>query len=145
MPYATPQDLVDAYGEAELVRLTTPSGQSLAGVVAGRAEARLVEASGLMDSYLRRRYLVPVTPATPELRSCCCALARYELMHTGETEPSEQARLARKERIDWLQALADGRIALDGAALANTAIGARTRDRRPSFTADDGAAAAAWW
>lgn len=137
MPYALPHDLVDAYGEREMVRLTTPSGQDLVGVDAPRATARLVEASALMDTYLRRRYLVPVAPTTPELRSCCCTIARYELMHGGETEPTDQARLAHKARIEWLTALADGRIALDGAVLANTAIGARTHDRLPTFGAGD--------
>lgn len=140
MPYATTQDLVDAYGEAEMVRLTTEAGTDLGAVVAARAEAKLAEVSGLMDSYLRKQVPVPVVPGTPVLRSCCLALARYALMFTGGVEPTEQARLARKEWIEWLQRVADGSIVLDGAGSgpggpAAQAIGARTRDRAPAYAA----------
>lgn len=136
MAYATTQDLVDAYGEAEMVRLTTEAGTDLGPVVAARAEAKLAEASGLMDSYLRKQVAVPVVPSTPVLRSCCLALARYSLMFTGGTEPTEQARLARKEWIEWLQMVAEGKIALYvPIAGAGQTTGARIRDRLRIFDA----------
>lgn len=134
MAYATIQDLVDAFGEAELVRATTPDGADMAGVVPGRAQPKLDEASGLMDSYLRRRYVVPV-PHSPELRACCCALARHSLGFTGSTLPTEQARLARKEAIEWLDGIAAGRVTLDGAVPAGPLSGARVQDRPPMVRA----------
>lgn len=137
MAYATVQDLVDAFGADELARASTPDGADLAGVQPERPTLKLEEASALMDSYLRRRYAVPL-PASPALRACCCALARYALGFGSNTVPTEQARLARKEAIKWLEDIAAGDVTLDGAGTEGSASAApiaraRVQDRPASI------------
>lgn len=136
MAYASLSDLVAAFGEAELVRLTTPVGQPLGEVQPARAGRALDEASELMDSYIRRRYAVPVQ-ASGALRSCCCALARFDLAHSGDSQPSDQMTAARKERIAWLDAIAAGRVQLDAAEQLAPQSLARVTDRARTLQPGD--------
>ena len=135
MAYATADDMVLAFGEAEMVRLSTPEGEDMVGADTDRMGRQLDEASGLMDSYLRRRYQVPIAAVSPELRRCCCTLARYGLTFQGGTDPSEPMRLARKEAIAWLGEIADGKVTLDGAVgvIAGSNSFARVQDRPAMF------------
>ncbi|GGG30970.1 hypothetical protein GCM10010964_18650 [Caldovatus sediminis] len=139
MPYATVADMLARFGEAELTRLTAAEGALDGGVVTERVETALAEATGLIDSYLRRRWAVPLAAPVPvEIVRACCVLARYDLAHGEQREPSEQMRLARKEVIEWLAALADGAAALDGAVPAAGAAGAgaMASDRARAFSAE---------
>jgi phage gp36-like protein len=115
MAYAAVQDLIDRYGEAELIRLTTPEGQDMGGVDRARVNAALADASALIDSYVRRRYATPVVPTPPELLRACCIMARFELAHGDAREPSAQMKEARKDVLDWLGKLRDGVVFLDTA------------------------------
>ncbi len=130
MSYASVQDMVDAFGETEMIRLSTPQGAELSGIDTDRVETALEKASGLIDSHLRRRYACPLPVTPPEVNDACLTLARYSLSFGGDVEPSEQTRLARKEVIEWLGRLNSGSVSLEGVELASTVVGARTQDRR---------------
>jgi phage gp36-like protein len=137
MPYATAEDMLARFGEVEMTRLTAAEGELDAGVVAAKVETALREATGLIDSYLRRRYAVPLAaPVPPEIVRACCVLARYDLAHGEQREPSEQMRLARREVVEWLAALADGKAVLDGAvpAAGASGAGAMASDRARAFS-----------
>jgi phage gp36-like protein len=67
----------------------------------------------LIDTYLRKRYQVPLAVAPAEISRAACMLARYDLSHGENKEPSEQTRLARKEVIDWLGQITRGEVLLD--------------------------------
>ncbi len=132
MSYAAVQDLVDFAGEAEIARLSTPDGADLAGVRTERVQPKLEAASDLMDSYFRRRYLVPV-PVSPIVRECCCTLARYMLAAGAGPGPAESVRLAHKVQVGWLENIGTGLVTLDGAALSGPPSGARVQDRSAMF------------
>ncbi len=132
MAYATVQDLINFAGEAEIARLSTPDGADLAGVRAELVQPKLDVAADLMDSYFRRRYLVPV-PVSPVVRECCCALARYMLASSSGPGPAESVRLAHKVQIGWLENIGTGTVTLDGAAISGPPSGARVQDRWPMF------------
>ena len=135
MPYATVQDLIDAFGELEMARVTTPEGQDpAAGLDVGRSTTALTVASDQIDSFLRRRYGTPLAVATPAINRACLMLARYELGFGGAVEPSEQVRLARRDTMAWLRDLNTGSANLEGVELASQVVGARTQDRSgPGF------------
>ena len=130
MSYASALDMVAAFGEAEMTRLSTAEGQPLVGIDADRIETALANASDLIDSHLRRRYACPLTVTPPAINRACLVLARYDLSFSGDTEPSEQVRLARKEAVEWLGRLNTGSVSLEGVELASAVVGARTIDRR---------------
>lgn len=81
-PYATPQSLIDAVGEPEIVELTdlaTPRTYTVDMAVAQRACDR---ANAEINAHLRARYKLPLS-AVPELLPYLAAdLARYYLFQT---------------------------------------------------------------
>lgn len=94
MIYASVQDLIDRFGEPELIQLTDPLDQT--SVQEGRAQRALDDAHALADGLLSRVYLLPLTGcaksapvpgnpqavdlvAPPQLTRIVCDLARYYL------------------------------------------------------------------
>lgn len=94
MQYAIVQDLIDRFGERELIQLTDPVDQ--AAVQAGRAQRALDDAHALADGLLSRVYQLPLAGcarpapqpddphalewvAPPQLTRIVCDLARYYL------------------------------------------------------------------
>lgn len=131
--YATVDDMKLRFGEVEMIRLSVAGGDVPEAIVPGRIEGAIADASTLIDTYLRVRYATPVSPPPTELVRAACVLARYDLAHGGDREPTEQMRLARKEVLAWLDGLAKGATSLEGAVPLGTGSGARTADRTPAF------------
>jgi phage gp36-like protein len=138
--YATVEDMIGQWGEAEMIRLTAPEGQLDELVVTQRVERALADASAVIDSYLRKRYGVPLAAPVPaEVARACRILARHELAHGEQREPTEQMHAARKDVLAWLRDLAEGRAELAiAAAPAASGAGARILDRDAAFTAGTG-------
>lgn len=118
MAYATVEDMIIRYGAAEITRLSTPDGVDATGPIPEPINVALVTASALIDTYLRKRYRVPLDVAPVEIQWACCTLARYDLSTGGERSPGEIARKDREDTIGWLGAIASGRVLLDLAEVA---------------------------
>ena len=129
MAYGTVDDMVQAFGEAELIRLSTPDDAPLTSINSARVQIALTNASDLIDSHLRRRYACPLATTPPAINRACLVLARYDLSFGGSIEPSEQARLARKETVEWLGRINTGSVTLEGVEPASSVVYARTSDR----------------
>jgi phage gp36-like protein len=137
MPYATLADMNEMFGEPEMIRLTAPDGELDGPVVEEKVDRAIGDATDLIESYLRRRYVVPLTAPVPAaIRRACGHLARFDLAHGDQKEPTEQMRLSRKETIDWLKALASGDAELPGAVPLGGAsgAGAMVSDRDRAFS-----------
>lgn len=132
--YAGIPDLVDAYGEAEIIRLTTAEGMPMDAIDIGRAERALNDASGIIDSYLRKRYQVPMDVAPSEVRRSCEVLARHALAHGGGRQPTDQMASERKVTIAWLENVARGLVLLDGAIPSGDASYAQAQTRDQVFS-----------
>lgn len=124
MNYATVQDMVDRFGEAELVQLTDPD---LAAVLAPKAERALDDAQAFADSFVGRVYRLPLAGCTkpapvpgdlgavvqvapPQLTRIVCDVARYYLHDALAPEHEVYLRFKAAERE--LLALADGKAVL---------------------------------
>lgn len=138
MAYAVLADMIDRYGSNELIRLTTPDGEPLDEINAGKIDRALADAGAMIDTYLRKRYQVPVVIVLAELRAAACKLARYDLSFGEQTEPTEQMRLARRETITWLEGVRDGKNVLDGLIPSGDESFAQMSDRGFTTFADDG-------
>ena len=116
MPYATPLDLEQRFGAAELIQQTDLTG---AGVANPDTLARaLDDASALIDGYLASRYPLPISTPPALLVTLCCDLARYALYIDAAPEVVEKRRDA---AVATLRDIAAGRVALDvGQAGAST-------------------------
>ncbi len=111
--YASVDSMIARFGETEMIRLTTPSGEPMTAVVAGPAEAALVYASSLIDTYLRKRYAVPLDLVPAEIERACLMIARHELSIGEQKTPSEETKDALKTTMDWLRDVATGKVELD--------------------------------
>jgi phage gp36-like protein len=132
--YASVQDMITRFGETEMIRLTTPSGQSMDVVVTEKADAALADASAQIDTYLRKRYEVPLDIVPAEIVRACCILARHDLYLGEDKQPSDQVKLTRDEVVRWLGEISLGKVLLD---LTEVAAGdnsyAQAQTRRQVF------------
>ncbi len=121
MQYATVQDMIDRFGEPEMIQLTDPAEQ--AAVQSARIQLKLDDAHALADGYLGRVYTLPLAGCAkpvgvgavqyvppPQLTRIVCDVARYYLYDdlAPESEVYRRFRAATAE----LQAIADGKARL---------------------------------
>lgn len=132
MAYATVSDMVARWGRDEMIRLSASDEALTEEPVAAAIELALTDATGLINSYLRRRYTVPLSPVPQEVLRACCILARCDLAQGGGKTPSEEMRKQCEGTLRWLRELADGTGGLD-VAVADTGSGARVQDRPPLY------------
>ncbi len=132
--YATIADMVSRFGADEVLRFSAGDGPLPETIQPARIEQAIGDASVLIDSYLRRRYAVPLAAVPQAVVRAACVLARYDLAQGGDREPSEQMRLARKEVIAWLEGIAAGTVTLEGVAPIAATGGARVSDRDRDFS-----------
>jgi len=122
MDYATVQDLVDRFGEQELIQLTDPD---LLVVNATKASRALADAQSFIDGFIGRVYSLPLSGcvkpaptvddpaavaivAPPQLTRLACDVARYYLY--DDLAPEHEVYLRFKAADRELQAMADGKV-----------------------------------
>lgn len=109
MPYASAVQMVARFGEQELIQLSDPEAQALNEDV---IEEALKDASGVMDSYLAKRYPLPLATIPAVLVDCCADLALYRLMRLRRQGAVEDAKERADAAIAWLKDLASGKAIL---------------------------------
>lgn len=123
MTYATLQDLIDRFGEDELIQLTDrampPSGAIDAGVV----ERVLGDADQLIDGFVGSRYAVPLNPPPDLVRRIGCDVARFYLF---TDQPTETVKDAYKEAVRLLERIQAGALTLQAAGVVSPAAPAVT-------------------
>ena len=107
MSYATQADMIEAFGETELVQLSdrARTGDVGAAVVA----AKIADAAAEVDAYLQAKYTLPLQSVPPVLRRVTCDIARY---HLYDDRATEQVTQRYRDAIRFLEALAKGTVAL---------------------------------
>ena len=109
--YGTQALFIEAFGEPETVMLTnldTPNAVAINTVPLTRA---LVDAAALIDSYIGRRYLLPLSATPSVLIPYALDIARYRL---DRIRNREDVRLRYEDAIKWLESIACGKCALMG-------------------------------
>lgn len=112
MAYCTQQDMIDRYGEEELIQLT--DREQTGAIDTAVLSAAIDDATGTMDAYLGTRYTLPLASVPAALKRICCDMARY-LLH-GNAAPETVAD-RNGAAIEFLQAVAKGDLDL---AVGNT-------------------------
>jgi phage gp36-like protein len=107
--YAAAQDMIDRFGEREVIMLTD---REELGVIGEAVLAHaLSHADGLINGYLRARYPLPLTAHYPILTTFAVDIARYLLLGAEANETSP-ARDRYKNAIRFLELIAEGKIGL---------------------------------
>lgn len=129
MTYATKQNLIDRYTEAELAKLTDElNGAVVDDTTVSRA---LGDADTEIDGYAAALYAVPLDPVPGQIQAIACRLARY-FLYTGHRP--DHVRQDYDDAIATLKRISKGEVVLPGAAAAEGGQG--TPGGAPSFEAD---------
>lgn len=117
MSYAQVQDMVDRYGEEELILLTDTTGTPPSVINEARVAEKLEDADAEINGRISARVTVPVTPVPRILVAKACMLARYYLYPRN---CPDQVRQDYEDTIAWLTLVADGDVVLGDNASAPT-------------------------
>ncbi|MCB8748322.1 DUF1320 domain-containing protein [Rhodoferax sp. U2-2l] len=116
MSYASQSDMVERFGEAEVAgRTNRVDGLTIDQVVLDRA---LADADAEINSYLARRYSVPLTTTPPVINRLACDITRYRLFDDGVPDTVRQRY---EDAVSLLKKFASGDVQLVGQAEAPTA------------------------
>lgn len=107
MTYATPQDLIDRFGQDELVELTDRS--RLGAIDAAVIARALADADAEIDGYLSGVCPLPLVSVPPRLVKIAADIARYQLYDRAVTD-AIKARY--DDAIKYLRLLAGGQVSL---------------------------------
>lgn len=108
MAYATTADLIAAIGAKTYDDLTDPAYHNPDNLSFDRGADALERASAEIDSYLSRRYALPLAPVPPVLKVLACDIAFYRLWQTPAGDVIDRYDKA----VTWLKGVADGTIGL---------------------------------
>lgn len=121
--YGTEALFVEAFGEPETVMLTNldrPMATTIDPVPLNRA---LVDGAALIDSYLLRRYQLPLTVTPQVLIPYALDIARYRL---DRIRDREDVRKRYEDAIKWLESVASGKCFLGTDVATNLPVDAST-------------------
>jgi len=107
MSYATKQNMIDRFGEQELIELTDRDNLGLINNTV--MEQAIGDAQAVIDGYLRSAYTLPLATVPAELVRVCCDLARFHLF--GDRVP-DTVQKRRDEAVSWLRDVAAKRVSL---------------------------------
>ena len=111
MPYATAVDIETIYGRDVLNAVADRSGS---GYQDESAIAAALQASeDEINAYLGGRYRVPLSPVPPYIRQMCVDITVYRLA-LDVIPRTEEMRLRYLDHINYLKAVAAGKIDLPG-------------------------------
>lgn len=115
MTYCTQQDLVDRYGTTKLVQLTDKVNRPASAIDPVTVAKAITDAGSLIDSYLGKRYRLPLTVAAPDvLVTYACQIAWFLL--NGEAAGKDSpARMAYVDAVKWLERVSSGLVVIEGA------------------------------
>jgi phage gp36-like protein len=117
MPYCTKQDVIDRFGENELMDLTDRDNMGV--IVDSVLDQAISDASAEMDGYLGGRYQLPLVTVPPVLKALCCNIARYKLY---DEQASEQVTKRFDAAIKFLFSVSKGEISLGVDATGTKAV-----------------------
>ena len=114
MPYALQADLEARYLTADLKQVTSQDGLA---IDAARVTAALGDASAEIDTWVGRRYVLPLAVANPDLTRVCCDIAMYRLQTLRTKDDIEDSRQRYADAMKLLKDIACGEVELAGATL----------------------------
>ena len=107
MTYATQQNMIDRFGEQELIELTDHANAgSINATVLGQA---LADADAEINAYLTSRYTLPLATVPPVLVKFAADVARYQLYDTRATE---MVKARYDDAIKFFKMLVNGSVSL---------------------------------
>lgn len=136
MPYNTKQNMIDRYGEEELIQLTD---RAASGVINDTVlDQAIADAGAEIDGYLGGRYQLPLAVTPPIITVYACDMTRYRLYDDAATEQVEKRY---QDALKFLRLAAEGKVQLGPASdgsKATPAGGAQMESGGRVFGRDQG-------
>ena len=110
--YVTQANLVDRFGESELVQLTDTVNRPASTIDAAKVTAAIRDASALIDSYIVARTPLPLNTIPPVLTRVAGDIARYDL-HGSRADGDHPVTMRYRDALSWLKDVAKGTVQLE--------------------------------
>lgn len=107
MTYASQQNMIDRFGEDELIQLT--DRDSLGAIDAAVVARALADADAEINGYLSTRYTLPLSPVPAVLEKLACDIARYQLF---ENKAVDTVKERYENSIRFLKDVVSGKVTL---------------------------------
>lgn len=107
MTYATQQDLIDRFGEEEIINRTDRSGTG--SIDATVVDLALADADDEINGYLGQQYELPLASVPSLLNRLAADIARYRLY---DDAASDEVRNRYKDAVSLLTSIARGNVSL---------------------------------
>ncbi len=122
MTYATQQDLIDRFGNTELVQLTDKVNKPASVIDPTPVARALNDASAFIDGYLKKVTKLPLNVVPPVLTKTASDIARYYL-HGKAADKDSPVTRAYTEASKWLVDVSRGLVELTDNGEAPAASG----------------------
>lgn len=116
MTYVTKQDLIDRFGQAELIQLTDRTNVPVTTVSDTVVGKHIADAEALVDSYLGKVYALPLSSVPPVLTKHAADIARF-FLHGDAAEKDSPVERAYKAALAWLHDVAKGLVIIENAGV----------------------------
>ena len=107
MAYATQSNLIERFGEQELIDILPGEGPET--IDAALVTVALDDATNEINTYLAERFTLPLEETPPVLVQVTCDIARYKYYSVHATDEVKERYDA---RIKWLKSVVDGKAGL---------------------------------
>lgn len=114
MAYCTQQDLIERFGAARLVQLTDKTNRPATTIDPVTVARHIADATSMIDSYLGKRYALPLPVVPAVLTKVAVDLAWYYLLGSAAEKDTPEASAYRDARI-WLESVSKGLAIIEGA------------------------------
>ena len=122
MAYCTLQDLKDRYGETELVQRTDRTHRPASTIDTVVVQRAIDDATALIDGYVAKLYVLPMSPVPPVLTRTASDIARY-FLYGNAVDKDGPVAAAHAQALRWLGQVAAGTVQLEAAGVAPSASG----------------------
>jgi len=109
MPYAIVQEMIDRFGEKEILQLTNREDPRNGAIDEFVVENAIADAGNRIDSYLGQRYSLPLATIPGGIKDACIHMARYNLY---DDKKPEWVKDRYNEAVAWLKDIATGKASL---------------------------------
>lgn len=109
MPYATQADMIERFGEREVIAL---ADRDLDGVIDASVVTGAIDSAGHeIEAHLSGRFSLPLSTVPELLTGICCDITRYRLCGT-EVQTTDEVRDRYKDAVKMLEMIRDGKMTL---------------------------------
>lgn len=138
MSYITQDNLIDRFSERELIQLTDRTNTPASSIDGDVVNAAIADATALVDSYLAKRYALPLSDVPSVLTRMAGDIARYYL-HGSRADKDHPVTVNYRDAVAWLDKVAKGTVQLEADGIDAEQAGdgeVRTSGPDRTFTRD---------